>query len=212
MELRGPTPMSPASSSETLRGLSITDGHRDREGRFEEVIVEHAPLLQRLIPDGLMHDLKIRVIQAPKLKGTELVSLSNAMRTVKILARVTGSDLGVAIDFLEKLYIVAFSGRWARFSTAQRNAPLECLDAHLKALQVTHYKGKPSEVELVRFFLWNARALESIRLGVGAVNWYHKWVATQLKKLRLDTGPSSSQDARIAFETDRWPCAREAHP
>ncbi|XP_039814980.1 uncharacterized protein LOC120677843 [Panicum virgatum] len=52
----------------TLRSLSITDGRRDREGRFEEDIVEHAPLLERLIPDGLMHDLQIRVIQAPKLK------------------------------------------------------------------------------------------------------------------------------------------------
>ena len=54
--------------SKTLQSLSITDGHRDREGRFEEVIVEDAPLLERLIPDGLMHDLQIRVIQAPKLK------------------------------------------------------------------------------------------------------------------------------------------------
>ncbi|KAG2576731.1 hypothetical protein PVAP13_6NG042640 [Panicum virgatum] len=174
-------------NSQTLRSLSITDGRRDREGRFEEDIVEHAPLLERLIPDGLMHDLQIRVIQAPKLKGIEVVSLSNALRTMKILALITGSDLDVVVDFLQcfpcvkKLYIVAFSGRWPSFSTAQRsNVPLECLDAHLKTLQVTHYKGKPSEVDLVRFFLSNARVLESVRLAV-----------------------VSSQGARIAFENDR---------
>jgi len=98
----------------------------------------------------------------------------------------------------------AFSGRWPSFSTAQHsNVPLECLDAHLKTLQVTHYKGKPSEVDLVRFFLSNARVLESVRLAVGVVNCYHKWVATQLKKLRPGTGSASSQGAKIAFENDR---------
>ena len=88
----------------------------------------------------------------------------------------------------------------------QRNVPLECLDAHLKVLQVTHYKGKSSEVDLVRFFLSNARVLQSIRLVVGAVNRNNdKWVATQLKKLRPDTASaSSSQGARIAFGNDRW--------
>ena len=86
----------------------------------------------------------------------------------------------------------------------QRNVPLECLDAHLKVLQVTHYKGKSSEVDLVRFFLSNAPVLQSIRLVVGAVNRNNdKWVATQLKKLRPGTGSASSQGAKIAFENDR---------
>ncbi|OEL38300.1 hypothetical protein BAE44_0000684 [Dichanthelium oligosanthes] len=55
-------------SSSTLRCLGVTDGHKDREGRFEEVVVEDAPVLERIIPDGLMYDLKIRVVHAPKLK------------------------------------------------------------------------------------------------------------------------------------------------
>ncbi|RLN03448.1 hypothetical protein C2845_PM13G03150 [Panicum miliaceum] len=176
-------------SSETLRSLSVTDGHRDCEGRFEEVIIELAPLLERLIPDGLMHDPQIRVIQAPKLK---------------VLGHLYSRD-GISTRVFK-----AFSGRWPRFSTAQRNAPLECLDAHLRVLQVTHYTGKPSVVDLVRFFLSNARVLESVRLRVGAVNCYQyqKWVATQFKKLRLDTGSAAaSQGARIAFENDHWPSA-----
>ena len=58
-------------------------------------------------------------------------------------------------------------------------------------------------MDLVRFFLSNARVLESVRLAVGVVNCYHKWVATQLKKLRPGTGSASSQGAKIAFENDR---------
>jgi hypothetical protein len=54
--------------SSTLRSLGMTDGHKDREGRVEEVVVEDAPALERIIPDGLMYHLKISVLNAPKLK------------------------------------------------------------------------------------------------------------------------------------------------
>ncbi|CAO2210144.1 unnamed protein product [Urochloa humidicola] len=215
--------------SPTLRSVSMTDGHKLREGRVEEVVVEDAPVLERLIPDGLMYHLDIRVVHAPRLKtlgylysrndistrvfkGVDLVSPSNVLRNVKILALATGSHMNVVIDILqcfpcvEKLYIAASGGRWPRFNVAQNYGPLECLDAHLKVLQVTNYKGKPSEVDLVRFFLFHAGGLESVKLVVGDVKDYHKWLATQQKKLRMHT--RASQGARLAFEHDCWTSGR----
>ncbi|CAL5008464.1 unnamed protein product [Urochloa decumbens] len=121
--------------SPTLRSISVSDGHGDYGGKLEEVVVEDAPLLERLITDGFMCGLLIRVVQAPKLKifgyvgdGTdeydhqsrtwvfkkmELVSLPIPMRTVKILALdVVPDNLDGVIDFLtwfscvEKLHVV----------------------------------------------------------------------------------------------------------
>ncbi|KAF8712891.1 hypothetical protein HU200_028669 [Digitaria exilis] len=49
-------------SSRTLRSLGISGGDHG------EVVIEDAPVLERIFQDGLMHCKRIRVIQAPKLK------------------------------------------------------------------------------------------------------------------------------------------------
>ncbi|CAO2205745.1 unnamed protein product [Urochloa humidicola] len=54
--------------SPTLRSIAVSDGLGDYRGKLEEAVVEDAPLLERLITDGLMCGLLIRVVQAPKLK------------------------------------------------------------------------------------------------------------------------------------------------
>jgi hypothetical protein len=85
----------------------------------------------------------------------------------------------------------------------EQDVSLECLDANLKMLQLTHYSGKAWEVNLIRFFLLNARLLESMKIVVSHVVTDEKWIASQHKKLRLDT--RASQGARFAFENDSWP-------
>jgi hypothetical protein len=82
-------------SSPTLRSLGISDGYR-QEGKLEEVIVEDAPLLERLIPDGLMYGLKIRVVQAPKLKiigylGDSISEFQSSFRVFKVAAATYSS-------------------------------------------------------------------------------------------------------------------------
>ncbi|TVU40239.1 hypothetical protein EJB05_13692, partial [Eragrostis curvula] len=199
-------------SSQTLRSLGISDCRKCEDGRLEEVIVDHAPLLERLIPGSIHNDdLVIRIIQAPRLRtlgylteriatfqlGTMVfqkmtpVSQCYVMRTVKILALATAPSLDFIIDYLklfpcvEKLYIVAFSQ--GDFKNAQRSVSLECLDLHLKTLQLTNYKGTMSDVNFIRFFVSNAKVLEYLKLFVRCDKCKTKWIATQREKLWLNT-------------------------
>ncbi|CAO2176474.1 unnamed protein product [Urochloa humidicola] len=209
-------------TSLTLRSLGITDGHiRDtqsqecQENRFEEVVIEHAPLLERLSPHDIIYHIKIRVIHAPKLKelgylysgdkamvfkGVELVSLTNAIRTVKILALKTVPSVDVIIEFLrcfpcvEKLNLVDTR---RRIDNAQRDVSLECLDAHLNNVQLAPYKGSKSQVQLIKFFLSNAKVLESMMFAGIRRKPSAKWIASQREKLMLDN--SASHDVEFCF-------------
>ncbi|CAL5010098.1 unnamed protein product [Urochloa decumbens] len=190
--------------SPTLRSLGITDGQiRDRQSqecqemRFEEVVIENAPLLERLSPRDIAKHMKIRLVHAPKLKelgylysgdktmvfkGVEPVSPTNAIRTVKILALNTVPNVDVIIEFLrcfpcvEKLNLVV-TGR--RIENAQRDVSLECLDAHLKNVQLTPYKGSKSQVQLINFFLSNAKVLKSMTFAGIRPEPSAKWIASQ---------------------------------
>ncbi|CAL5010127.1 unnamed protein product [Urochloa decumbens] len=218
--------------SPTLRILGVSDGYGDHGGNPEEVVVEDAPLLERLITDGLMCGLLVRVVHAPKLKivgyigdGTdeyvhnsrawvfkkmELVSLPIAMRSVKILALdVSPDNLDAVIDFLtwfpcvEKLHVVL--SHWKlkseRAKSAAHHVSLECLDEHLKMLELQSYRGSVSELSFIRFFLSNARVLESMKflLSPGG-KWGPKSITRERKKLRLST--RASPGARFCFEPE----------
>nr|CAB3480001.1 unnamed protein product [Digitaria exilis] len=125
-------------SSRTLRSLGISgaDDQPFQGHQFKgQVVIEDAPMLERLFQDGPVYHQNIHVIHAPILKmlgylqvdgisdefgpqnltleRMKLVSLPKAMRTVKILALAVAPDnLDVVIDFftwfpcVEKLYMV----------------------------------------------------------------------------------------------------------
>ncbi|CAO2168048.1 unnamed protein product [Urochloa humidicola] len=187
--------------SMALRSLAVSDGFGAQRGtKLEEVIVEDAPLLERLFTDGFTCGLLIRVVQAPKLmivgyigdgisygyddqleirlfKKMEFVSFPDAMRTVKILGLdVAPDNVDGVIDFLtwfpcvEKLHLVL--SHWklkkarAKYKNDTRHVSLECLDEHLKMLELKSYRGYVSEVNLIKFFLSNARVLESMKFLV----------------------------------------------
>uniref|UniRef100_A0A0E0MNI4 Uncharacterized protein n=1 Tax=Oryza punctata TaxID=4537 RepID=A0A0E0MNI4_ORYPU len=197
-------------NSLTLRSLGVIDTCCFQEGKLEEVIIEDAPLLERLTPQIMCQGgFVIRVIQAPKLKtlgylshkistldlGTMvfqkmvLVSLSNVMRTVKILALQTSPDLDVVVDFIkcfpcvEKLYIVSFIQ--GNFKNVRRYVSLECLDLHLKKVEFINYKGDISDLNFIRFFVLNARVLEHIKLVACRDKCDAKWIQKQNHKLQL---------------------------
>ncbi|WVZ95115.1 hypothetical protein U9M48_040917, partial [Paspalum notatum var. saurae] len=210
-------------TSSTIQSLSIADTRVYTTEVFEEIVIENAPLLERIIPDGFF---RIRIIQAPKLKTLgylycrdyngipmirpettvfkkmEPVSINNVIRTVKILALAIPLKLDVVLNFLqcfprvEKLYLVVLDG-WTTQKNGLSYSSLECLDAHLKTLQLTYYHGYRSEVDLIRFFLLNARILETMKLVVK----YHdkfddKWFTSRLyRKLRLHV--RASQIAKV---------------
>ncbi|CAL5079756.1 unnamed protein product [Urochloa decumbens] len=208
-------------SSPTLRSFAVSDSFECYGGKLEEVIVEYAPLLERLIPsvtDGFM----IRVIQAPNLKTLGYLSrgistfelgnvvfekmvavdLSNMMRSVKILALSNPSNLDVVTGFLkcfpcvEKLYIASYTEM--TLENVQQHAPLECLDQHLKKLQIINYEK--SAVNLVKFFVLNARVLESMKFVVCQGKCDAYWIASQLKKLRVND--RASRAGRFEFEAN----------
>nr|CAB3480003.1 unnamed protein product [Digitaria exilis] len=131
--------------SSTLRSVSMTDVPRVMERRFREVIVEDAPMLERLIPYGFSYHLQIRA--------------------------------SIQSSFVESV---------------NDSSQLECLDAHLKTIQLTLYNGKTSDVNLIRFFLLNARVLESMKVVVGHVP-DDNWIASEHEKLQLEVRASPDQ-------------------
>ena len=67
----------------SLRSLGVSDSHFSIKGKLEEVIIENAPLLERLTPRIIRHEgFVIRVIQAPKLKT--LGYLSDTISTLEL--------------------------------------------------------------------------------------------------------------------------------
>lgn len=70
-------------SSLTLQSLGVSDACSYVEGKLEEVIIENAPLLERLTPPCIRNEgFVIWVTQAPKLKT--LGYLSHKISTIEL--------------------------------------------------------------------------------------------------------------------------------
>ncbi|CAL5089880.1 unnamed protein product [Urochloa decumbens] len=165
-------------SSLTLRSLGVSDYGYTREGSLDELIIVDAPFLERLIPRIPSCRLVIQIIQAPRLRtmgylhddipmfqlGTLLfekmvpVSLSVAIRSVKILGLLTAPNLEFVTGLLKcfpclkKLHIVSYT-RMIFKNKVKCCAPLECLDRHLKKVQIINYEEKRSDVNFIKFFV-----------------------------------------------------------
>ncbi|CAL5079765.1 unnamed protein product [Urochloa decumbens] len=212
-------------SSSTLRSLGISDAWNYKVGNLEEVIIEDAPQLERIIPrPPKRDDLVIRIIHAPKLKtlgylsnristfvlGTMvfqkmvLVSQPSLTRTVKILALNSYPNLHIVINFLkcfpcvEKLYIMPFIQ--GSFKNIRNHISLECLDLHLKMVEFTNYRGNMSDVNFIKFFVLNSRVLESMKFVARRDSCDAEWVQEQHKKLQLNERASSG--ATFDFHAD----------
>ncbi|KAM3412861.1 hypothetical protein ACQJBY_004185 [Aegilops geniculata] len=158
--------------SPTLRSIGFYAPHT--QGVFQELVIEDAPCLERLLPlypdDG---PATIRVIRAPKLEilgflsegistlhlGSTVfqkmfaVSLTTKMYTMKILALDSiGPNLGAVIDFLkcfpclEKLHVISHPQK-AMNNNMRKFDPLErieCLELHLKKVVLKNYNADKS--------------------------------------------------------------------
>ena len=81
---------------------------------------------------------------------------------------------------------------------ARRHVSLECLDQHLKMLELKSYRGDMWEVSLVRFFLSNARVLESLKFLADRGSFSQ--IASQREKQRWST--RASRGVTICFAPD----------
>jgi hypothetical protein len=82
----------------------------------------------------------------------------------------------------------------------QAYAPLECLDRHLKKMQIINYEDNSADVNFVKFFILNARVLEAMKFVVRHGQCGTKWIARQHKKLEVDD--RASRGATFYFEAD----------
>uniref|UniRef100_A0A0D9Y0B0 Uncharacterized protein n=2 Tax=Leersia perrieri TaxID=77586 RepID=A0A0D9Y0B0_9ORYZ len=111
------------------------------------------------------------------------VSMSYVMRTVKILALCTAPDLGVVTNFLkcfpcvQKLYIVALNR--GNLQNVLRYDSLECLDLHLKMVELISYEGNMADLNFIKFFVLNARVLQSMKFVARRNKCDAKWLEKQ---------------------------------
>ncbi|CAO2038818.1 unnamed protein product [Urochloa humidicola] len=176
----------------------------------QQTRIMQAPKLKMLgyIADSISEsEFDLRVF-----KKMEFLSLPDTrpMRTVTTLALdVAPDNPDVVIDFLkwfpcvERLHMQlshwkVMNVRAKSKNVGQRRFSLECLDEHLKTLVLKGYEGTSSEVSLARFFLSNARVLESLTFLADRRVWGTEWIASQRMKLRLSS--RASRGARFCFE------------
>ena len=74
---------------------------------------------------------------------------------------------------------------------------VDCIHNHLKQIEVTNYSGKISDVNFAKYFVLNARVLESMNLHI-PFSSHNKWRTKQRKMMNLIN--RASPNARVHFE------------
>ncbi|CAL5091959.1 unnamed protein product [Urochloa decumbens] len=145
-------------------------------------------------------------------QGSNLVNMAAVVHSVKILALTNNHlSLDVAINFikcfpcLEKLYIRVTTAAGKNLGCQKYRDLIDTLDIRLKKIVLTNYRGNKSHVNFAKFFVLNARLLESMVFELtkdGIPN--HAWIKTQHSLLQIKNKASSG--ARFDFvHRDRWP-------
>jgi hypothetical protein len=76
------------------------------------------------------------------------------------------------------------------------------LDIPLKTIVLEQYRGTKSQVSFLTFFVFNARLLQMMTLGIRTKDNSQEFLAEQRRKLQLENRVST--DARFYFTTDRY--------
>ncbi|KAJ1288902.1 hypothetical protein BS78_02G123800 [Paspalum vaginatum] len=183
-------------SSSTLRSICFSGPSRWERGQhnptmFEELAIEDAPRLERLLPHDLSNGpVIIRVMRAPKLEILGMLSsgiaileletivfqkmialsLTTSMRTLKVLALDSaGPNLNSVVDFLrcfpclQKLYVMSQPNPdMTNKLSYDPLDPLECLETHLQQVIVNNYWGMGPDVDFAKFIILNAKVLKKM--------------------------------------------------
>ncbi|CAL5077829.1 unnamed protein product [Urochloa decumbens] len=211
--------------SQSLRSIGVNPG--PGEIKVQQLVIEDAPCLERLLVLGSGFDvgMVVSVIRAPRLRilgkfaayepqlefgttvfqGSHIVSAATVVHSVKVLA-ITQPDLSldVVIEFLkcfpclETLYIettaAGENNEWRR----KYKDLIGTFDIRLKKLVLTNYRGNESHFNFAKFFVLNARLLQSMRLELrGGNNYGSKWIKRQHRLLQ--TKDKVSRDAQFDF-------------
>uniref|UniRef100_A0ACD5WSR2 Uncharacterized protein n=1 Tax=Avena sativa TaxID=4498 RepID=A0ACD5WSR2_AVESA len=215
------------SSAQTIKSIGFCSDRRNKGVFLQELVVEDAPCLERLLPLNPTNGPPIiRIISAPKLKilgmlsgdiaqlqlGTNVfqkmiaVGLTTEIHTVRILVLCSAHlNLDTVLNFLkcfpflEKLYFNFQPGMG--MDTVQMHDPLEpieCLELHLKQVVLKNYDGTiTSCIDFTKFFVLNAKVLKEMKITL-AYHRQHKWFAKQRSLLQIKN--RASRDAQIELK------------
>ncbi|CAN6223045.1 unnamed protein product [Urochloa humidicola] len=157
-------------------------------------------------------------------QGSRVVNSTIPVPSVKVLALThLNLSLDVVIDFmkcfpcLEKLYIKMACAMYTKF--LQRTKPMitnawchkdrnliSTLDIHLKKIVVTNYRGNRAHVNFAKFFVLNARFLESMVLEVNVRDGNEAWIERQRTLLQIEN--TASRGAQFDFVSSGWHTCR----
>ncbi|CAM0954648.1 unnamed protein product [Alopecurus aequalis] len=204
-------------NSPTLRSIAI-------RWSFRELIIEDAPLLDRLLHLEKSMEMQIVVISAPKLEtlgyisewycgsrvvfgstviqGLRIDNLTTVVTTVRILAiHMLNFNLDMVIGLmrffpcLEELYM---KGSRSGKKNLWRRKHLNFLRFHeirLKTIVMGYYRGIQAQVNFATFLVLNARMLESIRLEVLPEKYNEAFLTEQHRMLEMEK--RASRGARL---------------
>ncbi|WVZ61758.1 hypothetical protein U9M48_011579 [Paspalum notatum var. saurae] len=218
--------------SACLRSIGVHAGWS--RYKLLQLVIEDAPCLERLLflEDAPDKGLEIAVISAPRLgilgklsdtspilkfdttefQGSHLISTATVVHSVTVLALTnTNLSLDVIINFmrrfpcLEKLYIKASLAGGKNAWRRKYKDLIGTLDIRLKKIVFINYRGgNTSHVNFAKFFLLNARALESMILKLDNANPSRACIETHHRSL-LQIKNKASRCAQVQFVYGIYP-------
>ncbi|CAO1939352.1 unnamed protein product [Urochloa humidicola] len=177
--------------------------HSTLYAKVMDVSVISAPKLDVFGP--LSDDLSRLEIGTTVFQGPCLISFTTVAPSVKILALQNEQiSLDVVINFmkcfpcLEKLYIkTILAGSKYGWSREYQNF-VRTHDIRLKKVVLLNYQGNKAHVNFAKFFVLNAKVLESIVLEVeNGITLSTEWIERQHE--RLHTKDRASKGAQVDF-------------
>nr|XP_051204343.1 F-box protein At5g03100-like isoform X2 [Lolium perenne] len=153
------------------------------ERKFEKLIIENAPSLEKLLHFDWSSGLDMSVVFAPKL---ETLRCSSEPYNIILLGSTVIESFETGPNNL-----------WRR----KHQNLVRCHDIRLKKIVLEQYYGVMSQVSFVTFFVLHAKVLESMTLGIEAMNSNEEFFAEHRKKLQLEK--RASRGARFKFTTDK---------
>ncbi|RLM84673.1 F-box/FBD/LRR-repeat protein [Panicum miliaceum] len=217
--------------SRSLRSLTVSVSLTRRrllEGaeELEQLIVEDAPALERLLAHDINWGPSINVMHAPRLKmlgylgvGIPELQLGSAlfrsMRAVRLSAefrcvRTLALEMAdpqvkpVAVFLrcfpcLETLYVTSHMvvPQSMEILNYEMDDPIECLNYRLKTVVLKGYRGRKHELQLAMFLVRSARVLRVMKF-LCENDCNPSWLTNQKRRLLLDN--RASLGAQFVFQ------------
>ncbi|RLN13173.1 hypothetical protein C2845_PM09G07050 [Panicum miliaceum] len=168
-------------NSPSLKSIAISSG---------ELIIEDAPLLQRLLQLQPRSGLNVSVISAPKVETLGCLGYDSDLTFWKQPRNLLSGKH-------EDLDLIRCNNLWRR----KHCDLIRCLDIRLKKVVLKNYRGIKSQVNFASFFVLNAKMLELMRFEVSEYNDNEVFIAEQHRLLQLEK--RASRGAQFYFTTGR---------